>query len=349
MISVAEACGACDLKRELSGVPFSLLLKDGDGTMDKPFKTYEELLTKLRDEKKLEIPDEAHVIELLKKHSYFSLVSGYKSLFKLPNGEYRPGTTIDDLLALFEFDEALRDIFFHNIQIVEKHIKSLLAYSFVEKYGDDQQAYLNPNNYSFIGSTSEDTYSRCAEVKRLVQVLSDKVHVPFDQKYIAHQWQKHKNVPLWATIKAVTMGTASKMYSLCTQDIQAEVSREFPLVTERQLVGMLDLLTKVRNVCAHNERLYDFNAGKKRAIQAMPLHTQLQISKKKSYYKKGQCDLFAAMVCFKYLLSPEEFRSTVGKIDEEVKALCKKTKQIPPTKILCCMGFPQNWKDSVNF
>lgn len=115
--------------------------------MDKPFKTYEELLIKLRDEKKLTIPDETRVIKLLKQYSYFSLVSGYKSLFKLPNGEYRPGTTIDNLLALFEFDENLRDIFFHNIQIIEKHIKSLLAYSFVKKYGEEQKQYLSPCNY----------------------------------------------------------------------------------------------------------------------------------------------------------------------------------------------------------
>lgn len=46
--------------------------------MDKPFKTYEELLIKLRDEKKLTVPDEDRVIALLKQYSYFSLVSGCK-------------------------------------------------------------------------------------------------------------------------------------------------------------------------------------------------------------------------------------------------------------------------------
>lgn len=199
-----------------------------------------------------------------------------------------------------------------------------------------------------MGSTEEETYSRCGAVKRLIQVLSEKVTPPFEQKYIEHQWKKHHNIPLWVTIKAVTLGTTSKMYSLCTQDIQSAVSREFPLVTEQQLVGMLDLLTKVRNVCAHNERLYDFDAGTKRAIQAMPLHGHLGIGQKKSYYKKGQRDLFAAMVCFKYLLSPEDFRLTVEKIDIEVKTLCRRAKQFPPTKILSCMGFPQNWKDSIN-
>lgn len=316
--------------------------------MDKPFKTYEELVAKLRDEKNLSIPDEARVVELLKKHSYFSLVSGYKSLFKQPDGKYLPGTTIEDLLALFEFDNKLRDIFFHAIQSIEKHIKSLLSYAFAEKYGEDQKAYLDFHNYQFVGLSEEDTYFRCAEIKRLIQVFTDKIRPPFGQKYVEHQWSQHKNIPLWVLLKAVTLGTASKMYSLCTQDIQAAVSKEFPQILEHQLVGMLDLLTRVRNVCAHNERLYDFNTGKKRAIQAMPLHAQLGIGKKKSYYKKGQSDLFAAVVCFKYLLPPDEFQTTMGELKEAIDSLCTRTKQFQKNKILCCMGFPPNWYDSIS-
>lgn len=316
--------------------------------MDKPFQSYENLVIKLRDEKKLGIPDENRVIALLKKHSYFSLVSGYKTLFKQPNNEYRPGTTIEDLLALFEFDDALRDIFFHSIQIIEKHIKSLLSHAFVEKYGDDQNAYLTPSNYKFIGQSPMDTYNRCAAVRRLIQTFESKVHPPFDQKYIKHQWENHKNVPLWVMIKTVTLGTTSKMYSMCTQEVQAALSKEFPVILEKQLVGMLDFLTQVRNVCAHNERLYDFNTGKKRAIQALPLHAELKIGKKKSYYNRGQSDLFAAVVCFKYLLSPDEFEATVTSIDNEIKKLCKRTKLIPESKILSCMGFSPNWLDSVD-
>jgi len=311
--------------------------------MDKPFKTYEELVAKLK-EKNLEIPDEGRVISLLKKHSYFSLVSGYKVLFKQANGQYLPTTTIEDILALFEFDDNLRDIFFHAIQVIEKHIKSLLSHAFVSKYGESQATYLDPQSYISCNPGSKID----AELTRLIDMLKQKVTPPFEQKYINHQWTQHGNVPLWVTIKAVTLGTTSKMYSLCTQDIQASVSKEFPHVTERHLVGMLDFLTRVRNVCAHNERLYDFNAEKKRAIQAMPLHTQLKIGKKKSYFTKGQTDLFAAMVCFKYLLSAEEFEATVNQIDTELDTLCKRTQKFQKNKILSCMGFPPNWKDSIN-
>lgn len=315
----------------------------------KPYKTYEELVCKLRDEKNLSIPDEARVIELLKKHSYFSLVSGYKALFKQTDGTYLPGTTIEDLLALFEFDNQLRAIFFSSIQIIEKHIKSLLSHTFVAKYGDEQKEYLNPLNYSCICATPKATYSKCEEVRRLVHGFKCIVTSPFDHKYIEHQWNAHRNVPLWVCIKAVTLGTTSKMYSLCTQDVQATISKEFPVVTEHQLVGMLDLLTRIRNVCAHNERLYDFNTGGRRAIQGMPLHTQLGIGRVNGSFKKGQCDLFAGVVCFKYLLSDEEFTATMNEIKAEITLLCSRTKKFPENKILSCMGFPPNWYDSITY
>jgi abortive infection bacteriophage resistance protein len=316
--------------------------------MDKPFRTYDELVAMLRDEKNLSVPDTDHVISLLKKHSYFSLVSGYKLLFKRADKTYIDGTTIDDILALFEFDDHLRRIFFYEIQDIEKHIKSLLSYAFVERYGDRQEAYLSECNYNFIGGSDQETYRRCADVKRLIKTFNTIVHPPYDHKYIEHQHKQHDNIPLWATIKATTLGTTSKMYSLCTQEVQVAVSKEFPHVTEHQLIGMLDFLTRVRNVCAHNERLYDFES-RTRAIQAMPLHDQLGIGKKKSYYKKGQRDLFAAVVCFKYLLPEDEFAKFVRETDAEIQTLCQRTNKIPKNKILRCMGFPENWTESVNF
>lgn len=313
----------------------------------KPFQTYEELIAKLREEKGLSVPDEVRAIHLLKKHSYFALISGYKTLFKQPNGQYRPGTTIEDIFALFEFDNHLRNIFFQAIQSIEKHIKSLLSYAFVQKYGDSQRKYLSPESYAFLSSSDVETYLKCAEVKKLIQTYQHIVTPPFEHPYIEHQYKKYGNVPLWVAIKAVTMGVVSKMYSLCPQDIQAMVSKEFPVVREHQLVGILDFLTRVRNVCAHNERLYDFNSGSRRAIPAMPLHQQLKIEKTKSFFKKGQKDLFAAVVCFKYLLSPEEFRQTADQIQNEILALCTRTKLLHQQQILCQMGFPSNWTDSI--
>jgi len=312
---------------------------------DKPFQTYEELVTKLRDEKKLTISPEgdAHVVALLKKHSYFSLVSGYKSLFKAKDGTYLPGTTIDDILALYTFDGTLRNIFFRGIQSVEQHIKSLLSYSFVKEFGDEQQAYLSRGNYDLLLGT-KDEQERGMAVDKLIEILSAVVSPPFVHKYIEHQKEKHQNVPLWATIKAITFGSTSKLYSLCKPQVKSGVAREFASVTPDVLAGMLDMLTRVRNVCAHNERLYDFTVQGKRAIHDMPVHKELGIAKSNGHYRQGKKDLFAALICFCYLLDTEEFCAVVAQIQEALTLLQKGTKLIPPTKILSCMGFPGNWE-----
>lgn len=314
---------------------------------DKPFQTYEQLVTKLRDDKKLTIlpEDEEHVVQLLKKYSYFSLVSGYKKLFKASDGNYRPGATIDDIFALYQFDDVLRDIFFHAIQIVEKNIKSLLSYSFVKEYGEEQSAYLLQGNYVTLPGT-RDEMTRTKEIGDLIHKFQDIITPPAKINYIKHQWDKHNNVPLWVSLKAMTLGSTSKMFSLCTSKVQSDVAKEFTGVADDALAGMLDMLTRVRNVCAHNERLYDFSVPRRRTIHDMPVHAAIGISKDHAgVYKKGKTDLFAALVCLKYLLNAEELQRTVSDISAALEALSAGTKVIPPNKILAEMGFPSNWAD----
>lgn len=61
----------------------------GEERCAKLFRTYEEQIAKL-DEKKLDISNKEYIVRLLKKHSYFALVSGYKEPFKNKEGDYKP-------------------------------------------------------------------------------------------------------------------------------------------------------------------------------------------------------------------------------------------------------------------
>ena len=65
--------------------------------MPKPFLTYEQQLIKLRDEKHLVITDESATCCKLRQISYYSLVSGYKHLFRIPSQKiYKDGTTFEE-------------------------------------------------------------------------------------------------------------------------------------------------------------------------------------------------------------------------------------------------------------
>ena len=50
--------------------------------------------------------------EILQRIGYFSLMGGYKQLFRIPfSKKYRPGTTFDEIVALYQFDANLRELF----------------------------------------------------------------------------------------------------------------------------------------------------------------------------------------------------------------------------------------------
>ena len=50
---------------------------------------------------------------------------------------------------MYIFDDTLRTIILRNILKVEKHIKSLISYSFCEVYGEAQQLYLDKTKYNY--------------------------------------------------------------------------------------------------------------------------------------------------------------------------------------------------------
>lgn len=301
----------------------------------KPFMTYEQLIHKLKVEKKLGINDADYAIKLLKEHSYFALISGYKGPFKQKDGTYKIHVSVQDVYALYLFDDALRTLFLQYILKIEKHVKSLISYSFCEAYGEEQQHYLNATKYNY-SSVNQDDVNEL--ITRLTKITNDPKNYP----YIKHQKIQYGNIPLWVMMKALTLGTVSKMYSFLPQSIQHNVSKEFEYVHEGMLVQMLDLLARVRNVCAHNERLFDYKY-QKGTIDDTYVHGVLAIKKKKGQYVKGKNDLFAVVIVLKYLLNEEDFASFVEKLEAIIKQLFSDTRMIQETQLYKYMGFPENW------
>ena len=109
--------------------------------MAKTFLTYQQQLHILEHDKQLAIPDSDYAKKMLEEISYYSLIGGYKSLFKHnASNKYAHGVTFDELVSFYYFDEELRTLFLKYILHVERHMKSMFSYHFCEKYGE--QIYL---------------------------------------------------------------------------------------------------------------------------------------------------------------------------------------------------------------
>ncbi len=70
--------------------------------------------------------------------------------------KYKPGTTVNEIYSLCNFDRRMRNVFLKNILIVETNVKSLIAYYFPQKYGHEN--YLKYSNFDMTKKDSDQKF-----------------------------------------------------------------------------------------------------------------------------------------------------------------------------------------------
>lgn len=296
----------------------------------KQFLTYGQQITFLEEKKGLVISDREYAKKILFKIGYFPLINGYKEVFKeSSNDQFKKGTTFEDIYELYRFDNDLRNIFLKYILVAERNIKSSLSYHFCKEYGDLQSDYLDVKNYDYAGKKAK-------VINKMLKIMSGQLRSDSDYVYIRHYMTTYQYVPLWVLMNVLTIGQLSKIYASQKGRIQIRVCQDFGPLKVNEMGKMLAVMTKFRNVCAHNDRLFDFRT--KDALMDRHIYERLQIPKEKGRYKYGKNDLYAQVIILKLLLSEEDFRDFF----HDIKACLKK--HPIHEEIFEKMGFPENWE-----
>lgn len=309
--------------------------------MTKPFLTYELQLDKLSTKKKLIINDREKAKQVLKNIGYFSLIGGYKTPFIDPMTRiYQNGTTFDDIYALYQYDQALRELIFRYLCQIEQRIRQLISYSFCKIHGTQQSAYLNPSNFN-------NTSANASNIQKLINILHYQANINCEHPYIVYQRSTYHNVPLWALTHTLTYGQISHFYSLLPFTLQSDISKEFPSITEHKLEKYLKILTLFRNVCAHNERLYSFRLQ----IDFLDtvFHEKMKIPQKGNQYLQGKRDFFGLVIALRYLLPQDEFSEFKHDLIKILKNYTYLSSRINESILLDIMGFPTNWKNITRY
>lgn len=110
----------------------------------KEYKTNKQLIEYLIS-KNVTIDNKEQALKNIEKYSYYSIVNGYKSVFKDEDNNYKPNVTFEEIFALYEFDKNIKAIFLKFTLEIEVIIKSLIANTLAEKYG--VQDYLKIENF----------------------------------------------------------------------------------------------------------------------------------------------------------------------------------------------------------
>lgn len=307
--------------------------------MDKKFKTLQEQVDIL-ESKGLLIENRDECIDILLRENYF-FINGYRHLLmKSPQDRnFVVGSTFRELYSIFLFDRYLRNIIFKNLLIVENNMKSIISYQLSKKYGYREKDYLNAKNF-----TNDPDKSR--RVKDLINKMKRQIRVNGQQHTATmHYITNYGYIPLWVLVKLLSFGVISDLFTVLKPEDKVGIADIYD-VEVSQLEDFLPILANYRNLCAHEDILYDHRTDK--SIDNNIYHEKLGILQMDDEYIYGKNDIFAVVIILKYLLTDAEFRLMMREIDYEIGKMSGVIKSIPLAKILDRIGFPENYMELVN-
>lgn len=311
--------------------------------MSKPFKTVEEQIEILKS-RGLIIKDEKRALLFLKNNNYYELINGYKDFFidkKKTEEEkkdvYKSDIAFEDIVSLYEFDFEIRSIILKCILKIENIIKTKLAYYFSEKYNQEYN-YLNIHNYN----DNIKSVKIIADISNIIKVNMVGSKNEEMKNILEYYLEKHQNIPLWVLIKKFTFGKLSKFYSALIEEIQFKICNdieEFYLKEYNKSISMnnetlsqiLEFINIVRNICAHNEKLYNIKYKKIKNISYSHIR------------RNCQGKFFDVIIILKIFLPKKEFEENIKLLDENIKKLKQANSSKIYGNLLNQMGMQFRW------
>ena len=303
--------------------------------MEKNFKTINEQVEILKN-KGLIIEDEISVKETLLIENYF-FIMGYRHAFMTSPKERKfiPGTTFDEVYSLFTFDRNFRNIIFKNVLIVENNYKSIFSYVLSKKYGYKEKDYLNVNNFNKNKDTNRQINDLLRKLKRQIRING------YQHQATSHYINNYGYIPMWVSVKVLSFGLMSELFSIL-KDVDREEIASYYNISADELEDYLSILSNYRNLCAHEDILYNHETQKE--IDDTTYHELLEIPQVEGEYIYGKHDIFALIIILKQMLTHTDFKMMMNEIDYEIEWLSSKLHSIDVQKVLYRMGFPDNYK-----
>ena len=177
-------------------------------------------------------------------------LSAYWLFFEHPKGQagprFQPGTTFEDVVALYEFDRALRLLVLDAVERIEVAVRGNWAYQLALKNGP--HGYLRTGLYSDRGKLNAKKRELTAQVNR----SKDTFIIHYKTKYSGPT-----HPPVWMASELMSFGLLSSLYGLL-KDPKDRNAIAAPFGLDEVIFGpAVQNISTVRNICAHHGRLWN--------------------------------------------------------------------------------------------
>jgi len=318
----------------------------------KPFKTYDEQIEILKS-RGLIIEDKqsAQVKAFLKFENYYNVVNGYKDPFLAVHNpdQFKANTSFHDIYTLHQLDRHFRRLLLPNLLTFETNLKSLLAYHFSEMF-QTCASYLNIANYQ--QSVHKQANLLISDLSKLIMQKSK------HEGPIKHYIECYDHVPLWVLTKFITFGQTVQMYRCLMPALKNKIAKEFALtfnqdyhclieLTSCDLESIMKTANFFRNICAHEERLYNFKLY--RRPRTARIASILNIDQ--PLIANGH--LFTMIAMLKLIRPKHDYDQLKEGLEssfslfQDIVTTLQVFQSVSFKEIMNQMGFPKNWKSLI--
>lgn len=282
---------------------------------DKLFLTYNQQMRKLRNDKGIICAGSSHK-KFLIRAGYFNIVNGYKTPFVSGqdangNHSYISGTSIDQFQAVKVFDDKLRSFLLRYITQVEEETRTLAGYKFDECNDNGNVPWYNTDAYSPNKSLQE----KMSVISKAYSELSKS-----QLDYVSFYMNNHKQIPTWIMFKVVNFSTFIDLVRYSKVDVSHSLCHLYGLEDDegrpnvKLLIGSLHWMRKIRNSCAHNERVYCLTRRNEQRSNTGRIVEKYFRMLSSGYSRNLEQKLFDLFVYFKYFLPQSEYKQFIGEL-----------------------------------
>lgn len=279
-------------------------------------------MRKLRNDKKITCNGSKHK-KLLIRAGYFNIINGYKIPFTCGtdvknNHIYLPNTNIEQLYELKKFDDTLRLFLLKYITQVEEEVRTLTGYKFDQCNNNGKIPWYDTNAYN----SNSRLQNRMNAISSAYSELSSS-----QLEYVKFYMENHTLIPTWIMIKVVNFSTFISVLKHSKTDVTHAICTLYNMIDAnglpnvKLLIGSLHWLRKVRNSCAHNERIYCIHQTYPQRRNTGRIIENYFSALRPSYSRDTDKCIMDLLVYFKYYLPDAEYQLMMCELQEMLSNL----------------------------
>lgn len=184
---------------------------------------------------------------------------------------FKPGTTFDKIVRLYEFDKELRQLLSSYLHDIEVNLRTKVIYHVSNKHKDNPCWFAD-------GDVVMGPFISSFERKYREEIRNNDVISRHHAKYPDCVY-----APSWKTLEYVSFGDLIRLIdSLKDEETRREIFAYYGFRDETSFPNYIDVIRQLRNDCAHGHSLFDLR-----------LYRSLRAGKFKKVLKGDQGDLWS--------------------------------------------------------